>query len=143
MPESQALEPAPSPDTPSHEPAYKRVSVAEQAKIFRLRHVEGFGIEAIADALDRSTETISRHLSAYDQPTVEHAKRLLESAAHPAAEVLVNQLESEDERIQQGAASKVLTAAGLMTTQHVQVGVQVVLGTPDTPVSYDPFAPKS
>ena len=108
------------------------LSKAQVIEIFRLRRLNADATQRqIAAAVGCSEASVSRWLSAVG--TDEDAENLLAANSLPAALVVADKLNSQDERIQMDAAKTVLKARKLLDQDtNIRVGVQVVLGVPSS-----------
>jgi hypothetical protein len=106
------------------------LSKRQVIEMFRLRRLNPDATLAqIASVVGCSQSSASRWLSAGD--TDDDAVKLLSANSLPAAWVLANKLDSEDERIQVDAAKTILKARKILDgDSNIKVGVQVVLGVP-------------
>ncbi len=123
-------------------PGYSRVSPAQATEMVRLKRINPkITLEQIAAAVGvKSIATVSRWLSELDNDTVPEARKLSKSNALPAVMKLWDQLESEDQRVVQGAAKALAALAGVQEgSAQVQVGVQVIVGSSAAPAGPDPF----
>ena len=84
--------------------------------------------------------TVSRWLQLLRSDTVPEARKWLKANALRSALKITDQIESSDPRVSQQAAKTVLANAGVIeNNQAIQVGVQVVVGTPQAPAGRDPW----
>jgi DNA-binding MurR/RpiR family transcriptional regulator len=84
--------------------------------------------------------TVSRWLKLLQSDTVPEARKLLKSQALRASMKIVDQVDHSDPRVSQQAAKTVLANAGVVeNSQAIQVGVQVIVGTPQAPAGRDPW----
>lgn len=123
-------------------PGYSRVSPAQATEIVRLKRINPqITYRQIAAAIGvKSIATVSYWLRELDNDTVSEARKFVKTKALKAAMKLEEQIDSSDPRVSQGAAKAITALAGVAEgNQPVQVGVQVIVGTPDQPAGPDPF----
>ena len=136
----EALDQAPV--EPVSSVGYSRVSPAQATEIVRLKRVNPKAtLEQIAAAIGvKSVSTVSYWLRELDNDTVPEARKLLKTNALRAAMTISDQIDHTDPRVSQGAAKSVLANAGVIERDaSIQVGVQVVVGTPASPAGRDPW----
>lgn len=122
-------------------PQYSRVGPEKAAEIVRLRRIRPqITQQEIADALGIAVSTVSRWLSALENDTVKEARQLVKSQALRATMKLSDQIDNTDPRVSQGAAKAITALAGVQEgSTQVNVGVQVIVGSPEQPAGPDPF----
>jgi len=131
--------------TPTEPPStigYSRVSPAQAGAIVRLKRINPkLTHQEIAAAVGvKSVATVSHWLHSLDNDTVPEARKHLKSQALRAAMTISEQIDHTDPRVSQGAAKAVIQGAGVIERdQAIQVGVQVIVGTPQAPAGRDPW----
>jgi DNA-binding CsgD family transcriptional regulator len=121
------------------QPAYSRLSRAEEAQILRLS-VEGLTQVQIAAQLGRSQSTVS-HVLADFANTTEIARKHLESRAIQAAEAWTGSLVAAAEKGDHKPAKELLQAVGVVQKDGPSQAqqVQVVVGMPGSTAYCDPL----
>lgn len=124
-----------------HLPGYSRVDHNTAFAIYALRKAKPeLTRKEIAERIGVHPSTVTRWLQVLDQDTVPEARKVLKSHALQASLTVVDQLEHEDARVQQGAAKAIIAAAGVPEgSAQVSVGVQVIVGSLSQPAGPDPF----
>ena len=131
-----------APTEPPSTIGYSRVSPAQAGAIVRLKRINPkLTMQEIADAVGvKSVATVSHWLHSLDNDTVPEARKHLKSQALRAAMTISDQVDHSDPRVSQGAAKAVIAGAGVIERDaSIQVGVQVVVGTPASPAGRDPW----
>jgi DNA-binding transcriptional regulator YdaS (Cro superfamily) len=120
---------------------YSRVTHEKALEIIQLRRakpdISGNDIAALVGV---APSTVSRWLKLLTTDTVPEARQLAKSQALRGTMKLADQVEHSDPRVSQGAAKALVALAGVVeSTNQVQVGVQVIVGSVGAPAGQDPF----
>lgn len=122
---------APVAHTDSAEPTYQRFNLERLGLLLRF-HRDGLTQTEIAQRLDCTQSAVSRALDRLGHDSTDLAKALFQTRSYDAARRVIKLTQSETEKIALDASKVVLSATGVTerVTATVNVGVQVVVGSP-------------